>query len=53
MVHAEVFELRIDRGSDINALDDRAHTPLDLAHILDRRTPFGELLEDRGGKWQV
>jgi hypothetical protein len=49
----EGYELLFERGADINALDDRAHTPLDLAHILDRRMPFGDLLEDRGGKWQV
>jgi ankyrin repeat protein len=52
MGQVAVFELLIERGADVNAIDDRVHTPLDLAMILDRRRPFGNLLEDRGGKRQ-
>ncbi len=48
MGHA-AFELLIDRGADVNATDDLAHTPLDLALILDRRRTFVSLLRTRGG----
>jgi cytohesin len=53
MGHAVIFELLLDRGADVNATDDRAHTPLDLALILKRSRPFWSLLQARGGKSYV
>jgi hypothetical protein len=50
---AAVFELLLDRGAEINVADDRAHTALDLAIILDRGEPFRKLLQERGARSNV
>jgi hypothetical protein len=43
-------ELLLDHGADVNAADDRAHTPLDLAVALRRGGHLLDLLRNRGGR---